>query len=137
MPLGAWGKRIGTYSEAELAYANAKLRNYTSDHVDDFFRTGTTWNNSVSISGGTEKVRSYFSYANSNSQGMVPNNSYNRNTFSFRQNYNLINNKLKIDVSINYVSAKNKNRPGGGAVMNPLYDLYRVPGNIEIGRAHV
>ena len=39
---------------------------------------------------------------------MVPNNSYNRNTFSFRQNYNLINNKLKIDVSINYVSAKNK-----------------------------
>lgn len=132
MPLGAWGKRIGTYSEAELAYANAKLRNYTSDHVDDFFRTGTTWNNSVSISGGTEKVRSYFSYANSNSQGMVPNNSYNRNTFSFRQNYNLINNKLKIDVSINYVSAKNKNRPGGGTVMNPLYDLYRVPGNIDM-----
>lgn len=132
IPLGAWGKRIGTYSEAELAYANAKLRNYTSDHVDDFFRTGTTWNNSVSISGGTEKVRSYFSYANSNSQGMVPNNSYNRNTFSFRQNYNLINNKLKIDVSINYVSAKNKNRPGGGTVMNPLYDLYRVPGNIDM-----
>ncbi len=132
MFLGAWGKRIGTYSEAELAYANAKLRNYTSDHVDDFFRTGTTWNNSVSISGGTEKVRSYFSYANSNSQGMVPNNSYNRNTFSFRQNYNLINNKLKIDVSINYVSAKNKNRPGGGTVMNPLYDLYRVPGNIDM-----
>lgn len=132
MPLGAWGKRIGTYTDAELAYANAKLRNYSKNNVDDFFRTGTTWNNSVSISGGTEKVRSYFSYANSNSQGMMPNNSYNRNTFSFRQNYNLINNKLKIDVSINYVSAKNKNRPGGGTVMNPLYDLYRVPGNIDM-----
>ncbi|WP_295729515.1 SusC/RagA family TonB-linked outer membrane protein [uncultured Muribaculum sp.] len=132
MRLGAWGKKIGTYTDAELAYANAKLRNTTSDHVDDFFRTGTTWNNSFSISGGTEKVRSYFSYANSNSEGMMPNNSYNRNTFSFRQNYNLLDNKLKIDLSINYVYAKNKNRPGGGTVMNPLYDLYRVPGNVDM-----
>ena len=132
MQLGAWGKKIGTYTDAELAYSGAKLRNYAQDDVNDFFRTGTTWNNSVSISGGTEKVRNYFSFANSNSSGMVPDNSYNRNTFSFRQNYNLLNNKLKIDLSINYVYAKTKNRPGGGTVMNPLYDLYRVPGNVDM-----
>ncbi len=132
MPIGAWGKKIGTYTDAELAYADTKLRNYATDNVSEFFRTGTTWNNSVSLSGGTEKVRSYFSFANSNSKGMVPNNSYNRNTFSFRQNYNLFDNKLKIDLSINYVYAKNKNRPGGGTVMNPLYDLYRLPGNIDM-----
>lgn len=131
MSMGAWGKKIGTYTDAELAYDQTKLRNYASDNVSEFFRTGTTWNNSVAISGGTEKVRSYFSYANSNSQGMMPNNSYNRNTFSFRQNYNLLDNKLKIDLSINYVYAKTRNRPGGGTVMNPLYDLYRLPGNID------
>lgn len=132
MPLGAWGKRIGTYTDAELAYTGAKLRNYSTDHVGDFFETGVTWNNSFSISGGTEKVRSYFSYANANSDGMMPNNSYNRNTFSFRQNYNLLDNKLKVDIAINYVYAKSKNRPGGGTVMNPIYDLYRMPGNIDI-----
>lgn len=131
MSMGAWGKKIGTYTDAELAYDQTKLRNYYKDNVADFFRTGTTWNNSVSISGGTEKVRSYFSYANSNSKGMMPNNSYNRNTFSFRQNYNLFDSKLKIDVAINYVYAKTNNRPGGGTVMNPLYDLYRLPGNID------
>lgn len=131
MTMGAWGKKIGTYTDAELAYEQTKLRNYASDNVSEFFRTGTTWNNSVAISGGTEKVRSYFSFANSNSKGMMPNNSYNRNTFSFRQNYNLFDSKLKIDLSINYVYAKTKNRPGGGTVMNPLYDLYRLPGNID------
>lgn len=132
MTVGSWGKKIGTYTDAEMAYPHAQLRNYANDDVADFFRTGTTWNNSVAISGGTEKVRSYFSFANSNSKGMMPENSYNRNTFSFRQNYNLFNNKLKIDVSINYVYAKNRNRPGGGTVMNPLFDLYRAPVNIDM-----
>ncbi|MCH5328467.1 MAG: SusC/RagA family TonB-linked outer membrane protein [Coprobacter sp.] len=131
MQTGAWGKKIGTYTDAELAYANTQLRNYYRNNVSEFFRTGTTWNNSVSVSGGTEKVRSYFSYANSNSHGMMPNNLYNRNTFSFRQNYSLFKNKLKMDIAINYVNAKTQNRPGGGTVMNPLYDLYRLPGNVD------
>lgn len=133
MGFGAWGKRLGTYTDTDLSYANSRLTNATDPNfVDDFFKTGTTWNNSFAISGGTEKVRNYFSYANSNASGMVPNNSYNRNTFSFRQNYNLFDNKLKIDVSINYVYAKTKNRPGGGTVMNPLFDLYRTPGNADM-----
>lgn len=132
MSIGAWGKKIGTYTDAELAYDKSKLVNTAQNHVDNFFETGTTWNNSFSISGGTEKVRNYFSYANANSKGMMPNNSYNRNTFSFRQNYNLLNNKLKIDLSINYVYAKSSNRPGGGTTMNPLYDLYRLPGNVDL-----
>lgn len=133
MSNNSWGKKIGTYTEAEMAWTGAKLRNTANDDVADFFKTGTTWNNSVSISGGTEKVRSYFSFANSNSNGMVPSNSYNRNTFSFRQNYNLFNNKLRIDLSMNYVYAKTKNRPGGGTVLNPLYDLYRAPVNVDMG----
>lgn len=132
MLTGAWGKRIGQYDDVEMGYSQAKLRNKATNNVDDFFRTGTTWNNSLALSGGTEKIRTYFSFANANSQGMMPNNSYNRNTLSFRQNYNLFNNKLKISVSMNYVYAKTKNRPGGGTVFNPLYDLYRLPGNIDL-----
>lgn len=27
---------------------------------------------------------------------------------------------------------RQKNRPGGGTVMNPLYDLYRMPRNIDM-----
>ena len=128
----SWGKKISEMTPEELNYSGAKLRNYAKDDISDFFETGATYNNSVSVSGGTEKVRSYFSYANSYADGMVPNNTYQRNTFSFRQSYSLFNKKLNVDLSLNYVHAQTKNRPGGGTVMNPLYDLYRMPRNIDM-----
>lgn len=128
----SWGKALSDLTPEELAYSGAKLRNYAKDDISDFFETGVTWNNSVSISGGTQKVRTYFSYANAHSDGMVPNNSYNRNTLSLRQSYTLFNDRLKIDASLNYVYARNRNRPGGGTVLNPLYDLYLVPRNIDV-----
>ena len=65
------------------------LRNRAGNDLDDFFKTGVTTNNSIALSGGTDKMSSYFSYGNSHSNGMVENNSYNRHTFSFRQNFKL------------------------------------------------
>lgn len=132
LSVSSWGKKLSDMTEADLNFAGAKLTNKARNNVDNFFETGTTWNNSVSISGGTEKVTSYFSFSNSNADGMVPNNTYNRNTFSFRQGYNLFDKKLHIDVAINYVYAKTNNRPGGGTVMNPLYDLYTTAPNVDM-----
>ena len=133
LSVDSWGKKLSDLTADELNYSGAKLRNTASnDDVNDFFRTGATFNNSISVSGGTETVRTYFSYANSYSDGMMCNNNYKRNTLSFRQSYSLFNKKLNVDLSLNYVQAKTKNRPGGGTVMNPLYDLYRMPRNVDL-----
>ena len=133
LSVDSWGKKLSDLTADELNYSGAKLRNTASnDDVNDFFRTGATFNNSISVSGGTEPVRTYFSYANSYSDGMMRNNNYKRNTLSFRQSYSLFNKKLNVDLSLNYVQAKTKNRPGGGTVMNPLYDLYRMPRNVDL-----
>lgn len=133
LSVDSWGKKLSNLTADELNYSGAKLRNTASnDDVNDFFRTGATFNNSISVSGGTETVRTYFSYANSYSDGMMRNNNYKRNTLSFRQSYSLFNKKLNVDLSLNYVQAKTKNRPGGGTVMNPLYDLYRMPRNVDL-----
>lgn len=128
----AWGKKLSEMTDQDLSFAGAKLTNKARNNVDDFFETGTTWNTSVAISGGTEKVTSYFSFSNSNSDGMMPGNNYNRNTFSFRQGYNLFDKRLRLDFAVNYVYAKTQNRPGGGTVMNPLYDLYTTAPNIDM-----
>lgn len=112
-------------------YHNVYLRNRAVNDVDNFFRTGVTTNNSVSLSGGTELVRTYLSVANSHATGMMRNNSYNRNSISFRQNYNLFK-RLHIDASLNYTETKTKNRPGGGTIGNPLYHLYTTPQNIDM-----
>ncbi|MBR6374646.1 MAG: TonB-dependent receptor plug domain-containing protein, partial [Alloprevotella sp.] len=72
----SWGDKIGGLAELVQAapldartFQNAThdiyLRNYAKDDVSEFFRTGVTTNNSISLSGGTEKIQTYFSYANS------------------------------------------------------------------------
>jgi len=53
---------------------NVHLRDYAKNDLDDFYRTGVTTNNSIALSGGTDKMSSYFSYGNSHSDGMLPKN---------------------------------------------------------------
>ena len=141
-----WGAKIGSLTDNQLtmsspldsknfgagAMHNIYLRNYTEDEVKDFLRTGVTTNNSVSLSGGTEKMTTYFSMANSHAKGLFRNNNYNRNTFSLRQNYRFFN-RLKVDLSLNYAQTITRNRPGGGTVGNPLYHLYLTPRNVSLG----
>ena len=134
----SWGRKISSWTQEEMAQVNqAKpylhLRNYGNDDVSDFFKTGVTTNNSVALTGGTSIIKNYFSFANSHANGMVPENSYNRNTIAFRQSYNLWKDRLKIETSINYVQTKTENRPGGGTVLNPLYTLYVAPRNVDMG----
>lgn len=107
------------------------LRNQAQNDVDDFYRTGFTTNNSISLSGGTEKMRSYFSYSNSHANGMVDKNTYNRNTFAFRQSFKLFD-RVTIDANANYVQTTTKNRVSGGTVGNPIYDLYLMPRNVDL-----
>lgn len=141
--IDSWGGKIADRAAADLIVnapmgkdfvgdsREVHLRNSAADDIADFYRTGITTNNSISLSGGTEKVKSYFSYANSHSIGMLESNSYNRNTFAFRQSYNLFNNRVHIEASLNYMQTKTKNRTGGGTALNPIYDAYTMPRNID------
>lgn len=110
---------------------NVYLRNKGRNDLDDFYRTGTTFNNSISLSGGTEKIKTYFSYANSHANGMIQNNNYNRNTLAFRQSYKLWD-RLDLEASLNYVQTVTRNRPGGGGLLNPIYHLLITPNNVDM-----
>ena len=147
LTLDSWGAKLpggGAYTASVNAAPtiggtrDIHLRNSANDDIANFFRTGLTANNSVSLSGGTEKIKTYFSVANSHSNGMLESNNYNRNTLSFRQSYNFWN-RVNIDVNANYVQTKTNNRIGGGTVGNPLYDLYTMPRNVDLAyyRNHV
>lgn len=126
----SWGKKIVDVTQAEMSVRN--MTNSVQDYDQDFFNTGMTLNNSVSLSGGTKNILSYFSYGNTTADGMINNNAFNRHTLSFRQSYTLFNDRLKIDASINYLNQNTKNRPGGGRAYNPLYNLYTAPRNVDM-----
>lgn len=93
----------------------------------DFFDTGVTYTNSVTLSTGTEKNQTFFSAAAVNSEGIVPNNRYNRFNFTFRNTTSFLNDKLKLDVGANYIIQNDRNMTNQGAYSNPIVPVYLFP----------
>lgn len=100
-----------------------------ADRMDEFFRTGSTYINSVSVNGGTEKIQSYLSYANTTALGITPTNNFYRHNMNLRETFKLFDNRLIIDGSLNYIVQKGINRPHGGTYFNPLCGMYTFPSN--------
>lgn len=100
---GSWGQSTTTYP----------------DNVRNFYNTGTTINNSINISGGTEKMQGYASYTNNAIAGIVPTNRLDRNTLNLRLNNEILPG-LTTDLKLTYVNQKIKNKPrlGDNGVTN-------------------
>lgn len=97
------------------------------NHIDDFYQTGSTFINTISITSGNEKMQNYFSFSNTRSDGIMPTNSYAKNNLTFNQATNFFNNKVKVEANINLASQKIKNAPYMGYYFNPLTGLYLFP----------
>ncbi|WAC09781.1 SusC/RagA family TonB-linked outer membrane protein [Dyadobacter pollutisoli] len=119
-----YGTVGGDYSWTPVGTPEVKSDNYQKDYIEDFFRTGTTFTNSVGITGGNAKTSVYFSYANISSNGVMPTNTYRKNNFSFRQSTKMLNDKMTISSGVILSSEVSKNRPGAGYYNNPLTGLY-------------
>lgn len=98
-----------------------------ADHVEDFFRTGQTWINSLAFTGGNQTAQTYFSYANTKSTSILPNSDFNRHSFSFRENASFLQDRLNLSATINFLTQKANNRPSSGLYFNPLTGLYFFP----------
>lgn len=99
-----------------------------NDNTKEFFQTGFTAINSLSVSSGSEKFQSYYSYANTNAEGIIDGNKLNKHNINIRQTAKLFNNKLQLDGNVNLINQTVKNRPTpGGYYFNPLVGLYRFP----------
>lgn len=95
-------------------------------NVRGFFNTGTAVNNAVDVSGGTDKIKGYASYANNAISGIYPKNTLQRNTLNLRLNAEVLP-RLTTDVKLTYVSQdiKNKPRVGDQGVANEAYIMPR------------
>ena len=93
----------------------------------DFFRTGTTFTNAFSLSGGTDQNQTYFSAAAVNSDGIIPNNKYDRYNFTFRNTTYFLHDKLRLDFNGSYILQKDQNMTNQGVYANPLTSIYLFP----------
>ncbi|EDM35480.1 putative outer membrane protein [Pedobacter sp. BAL39] len=84
------------------------------DQLKDFFQTGQTYTNNLSVAGSNDKLNFRFSYTNTEQRGIVENTDLSRNALSLNSGY-AITPKLRVDVNMNYVNSGSDNRASYGA----------------------
>ncbi len=109
----SWGEKLQTPS--------------SYDPKKDFFNVGTNFINSLTLTTGTKQNQTFASISSTNSDGIVPNNSYDRLNFTIRNTTSMLNDKLILDLGASYVKQKDKNMVSQGQYWNPVMAAYLFP----------
>lgn len=96
------------------------------NNIKDFYETGTTLTNSISVGGSNDKGSFRLAYSNLNQNFILPNSLLKRNNIGFNGNHR-IGSKLNVVASVNYSDNFARARPGTGfSGFNPtqLFTMY-------------
>lgn len=128
-----------TYGSPEETFSSwgAKMNTPSSWEPKDFFQTGFSETNSLSLSAGNSRNQTYFSAASTNARGIIPHNTYNRYNFTLRNTTELIKDKLTLDMSASYIMTNNNNMLSQGQYHNPLVPLYLFPRGDDMNKYKV
>jgi len=97
------------------------------DNISGYLGHGKTLINSISFSSGSEKMRTYLSYANTSSKGVLDDNKLTRHNISIRETAKFLNEKLTVEASANIVNQSIDNPPVSGFQATQLFGLYTFP----------
>ena len=106
--------------------------NGAPDNLSAFFQNGTNFTNAISLSAGSEKMQTYFSYANTSANGIEDGNKLGRHNLTFKETGRFLNDKLTASADVNYMTQKIDNTPLSGLYFNPLTGLYLFPRGQDI-----
>lgn len=81
--------------------------------IQNYFETGKTLTNTVSVDASGDKTSARFSATNVKNDWIMPNTGYDRNSFAISTN-SRINEKLQVNTKVNYTIKKSDNLPGSG-----------------------
>lgn len=109
----SWGDKLTTPSDY--------------DPKDDFFNIGTNFINSLTLTTGNKTNQTFASVSSTNSEGIVPNNKYDRLNFTIRNTSTFLNDKLQLDLGASYVKQKDQNMVSQGQYWNPVMAAYLFP----------
>lgn len=104
------------------------------NNMRNFFRTGVSTNNNVSISHADENGDFRFSATQLNRIGIIPNTDLNRNTLQTSVGKKLFNNRLEFRANAMYVGSRSNNVPNAGydESSSVMYSFLWLPRNTAI-----
>ena len=137
----SWGPKLGGSQEhwspsPEISGSIPFVAN--PNNVTDFFDTGLNISNNVSLTTGSAKTVTYFSYTNELRNGVVPGNDFENHSVTLKIDNNLLDEKLKLSSRVNFIkSTVNNQLSTWESFSNPLRHVYRLPRNIRTQDASI
>lgn len=124
--------QAGTFDDYTTDSWGKEIEGGSYDNIGDFFQGGSTFDNSVSVSGGGKNNSFYLSGSNFSQTGIIPTTNYHKTTFRFNgeQKYGDI---LTIGAGVAYTQANTRKTltagglygQGGNGAMTAVYGWSR------------
>ena len=104
----------------------------TFDHETDIFRTGTTLDNNLSVSGGTERTTFFLSGGLTGQNGIItgPNNRYNRTSVRMTATHALTS-RLNVGGNLSYIDTRGRYVQKGSNTSGLLLGALRTPPDFD------
>ncbi|HTI12200.1 MAG TPA: SusC/RagA family TonB-linked outer membrane protein [Puia sp.] len=102
------------------------------NRIRDFYRTGTSFTNSVALSGGNDKGYFRLSFSNTDANAIVPNSDYHKKIVNLGLNYKFTP-RFSVQLNANYSNEYNHNPPQIGIQdMNANTTIYTMANTIDV-----
>ena len=130
----SWGAALDKGEQWALWNSNGAKVPLVSypDRFKDFFQTGVTNTNNVSVNGNYDKGNFRLSVGNMTNKGIIPNTDLSRITLALNTTYNLTD-KLRASVNFNVTESGSDNRPIIDASRNdPVRSIFETGAQVNI-----
>jgi iron complex outermembrane receptor protein len=135
---GSWGPKMDG-SMHPAAYDASKMVPYSAqpDNWKTFYRDGSYVNNNLALSGAGDRFNYRFSYSNSSTDGMLPNNQMSRNAFDIKVGAD-INKVFSSEIGVSYANTVAENFYSQGRYFhtggeNLGFNAFYLPRSINYG----
>ena len=115
--------------------AKANLLANAYDNAANFFQTGLTTNNNLSLSGGNKDTNFFLSIGNSSTKGIVPRNEFGKTSIKLTGETKL-GSKVKVTASANYIRSGGDRIQQGSNTSGVMLGLLRNTPSFDINNGH-
>lgn len=131
-----WGRRSwGAKMDGQNYIAfDGKEHPYSpqKNNIQNFYRTGSTYTNTVAFNGGNESLNFRFSLSNTNSKSIVPNSKFDKKIANLNLNA-VLGKRISIEAIAQYNVENATNRSSSGdATGNPNWGVYMIANTVDI-----
>ena len=130
--ISSWGPKLGSQATAIQFDGVSRPYSDAGDNWPRFYQTGSTWTNSLALTGGSERQNFRFSVSDLRNSDIIPNTEFTRQNLSLSTN-SKFGEKLTLTAKVLYSHEETKNPPTlSDSPGNAILAMHYIPANINV-----